>query len=112
MYGFFHVLLVDLVLTQDNFTTYQCDKPHDLGVNMVNFSKILKLMGRDDDIMICHKDDADVLNLVSSDPYSDGGLEFGQSSVLAFLLYPILVSCLRFTLESVLSHCIALHIND
>jgi proliferating cell nuclear antigen len=84
-----HVWLVNLVLTQDNFTAYRCDKPRDLGVNMVNFSKILKLMGRDDDITLRHDDDTDVLNLIFSDPYGDGVSEFGKSSVLVFPLSPI-----------------------
>jgi proliferating cell nuclear antigen len=73
-----HVALVDLVLTQDNFTRYRCDRPCDIGVSLVNLSKVLKLMGRDDDVTLRYVDEADVLNLTFRDPYCDGVSEFGM----------------------------------
>jgi proliferating cell nuclear antigen len=72
-----HVALVELVLTQDNFTHYRCDRPCDIGVSMVNLSKILKLMGRDDNIKLRYEEEADQLNLVFSDPYCNGVSELG-----------------------------------
>jgi proliferating cell nuclear antigen len=73
-----HVALVYLVLTQDNFTRYRCDHPCDIGVSLVNLSKVLKLMGRDDDVTLRYVDEADVLNLTFRDPYCDGVSEFGM----------------------------------
>jgi proliferating cell nuclear antigen len=73
-----HVALVDLVLMQDNFTHYRCDRPCDIGFSLVNLSKVLKLMGRDDDITLRYVDEADTLNLTFRDPYCDGVSEFGM----------------------------------
>jgi proliferating cell nuclear antigen len=73
-----HVALVNLILTQDNFTHYRCDHPCDIGFSLVNLTKVLKLMGHDDDITLCHMDQADTLNLIFRDPYCDGVLEFGM----------------------------------
>jgi proliferating cell nuclear antigen len=73
-----HVALVDLILMQDNFTRYRCDRPCDIGFSLVNLSKVLKLMGRDDDITLRYVDEADILNLTFRDPYCDGVSEFGM----------------------------------
>jgi Proliferating cell nuclear antigen, N-terminal domain len=51
---------------------------------MVNFSKILKLMGRDDDITLQYEEEADQLNLVFSDPYCNGVSELGMCYTLTF----------------------------
>jgi proliferating cell nuclear antigen len=86
-----HVALVNLVLTQDNFEHYRCDKPCNLGVNMMNFSKVLKLMGKDDDLALPHDKKADDLHLTFRDSYVDGVSEFGTCRTGLRLTYSLLI---------------------
>jgi hypothetical protein len=45
---------------------------------MMNFSKVLKLMGKDDDLALRHDEKADDLHLTFHDSYIDGVLKFGM----------------------------------
>ena len=46
-----HVSLVALKINESGFEEYRCDKNITLGINLVDFSKILK-MGKVDDTLI------------------------------------------------------------
>lgn len=46
-----HVSLVSLKINESGFEEYRCDKNITLGINLVDFSKILK-MGKVDDTLI------------------------------------------------------------
>ena len=46
-----HVSLVSLKINESGFEEYRCDKNITLGINLVDFSKILK-MAKVDDILI------------------------------------------------------------
>jgi proliferating cell nuclear antigen len=90
-----HVALVNLVLTQDNFEHYRCDKSCMLGVNMLNFSKVLKLMGKDDDLALRHDEKEDNLHLTFRDSYDDGVSEFGTVHAVLRLAWHacLLIDC-------------------
>ena len=47
-----HVSLVTLAFTEKGFETYKCDKPITLGINLVNFAKILRMAISDDTLTI------------------------------------------------------------
>ena len=58
-----HVALVALLLRADAFDPYRCDHALTLGLNMVNFAKILRCAGNDDHITLRAEDRADTLAL-------------------------------------------------
>ncbi len=47
-----HVSLVALKLNESGFESYRCDKPITLGINLVDFSKILKMALNDDTLTL------------------------------------------------------------
>lgn len=47
-----HVSLVSLKINENGFENYRCDKNITLGVNLVDFAKILKLAKPDDTLTI------------------------------------------------------------
>jgi proliferating cell nuclear antigen len=51
-----HVSLVALKINEGAFEDYRCDKPLTLGINLSDFSKILK-MAKNDDLMILSSDE-------------------------------------------------------
>ena len=58
-----HVSLVSLVLRNDGFRDFRCDRAVSLGLSLVNLSKILKCAGNEDTVTLRAKDDADTLAL-------------------------------------------------
>ena len=59
-----HVALVDVNLSRAAFDHFRCDKPISLGFNGPNMSKILKLMNKDDIVVMKAEDDGDTLTLM------------------------------------------------
>lgn len=59
-----HVSLVDVNLKAAAFDHYRCDKALSLGFNSPNMSKILKMMNRDDIVILKAEDEGDVLSLM------------------------------------------------
>lgn len=51
-----HVSLVSLQMNESGFEEFRCDKPLTLGINLIDFSKILK-MAQNDDLVILKADD-------------------------------------------------------
>jgi len=47
-----HVSLVALKLNESGFEKYRCDKPITLGINLIDFSKILKMANSDDTLTL------------------------------------------------------------
>jgi len=47
-----HVSLVALKLNESGFESYRCDKPITLGINLVDFAKILKMALNDDTLTL------------------------------------------------------------
>ena len=59
-----HVSLVSLNLNGDGFQEYRCDKPMTLGVNLPDFSKILKMSQNDDVIILKAEEEEAYLNII------------------------------------------------
>jgi len=54
-----HVSLVALLLRQEGFESYRCDRSIPLGINIGSMTKILKCAGNDDSVTIKADDDGD-----------------------------------------------------
>ena len=59
-----HVALVSLTLGQNGFESYRADRPMTLGVSIANLSKVLKLAGNEDRIILRADEDATSLNII------------------------------------------------
>lgn len=59
-----HVSLVDVNISVAAFDHYRVDKPLTLGVNCANLSKILKMMNKDDILVMKAEDVGDSLTLM------------------------------------------------
>ena len=59
-----HVSLVSLQLNESGFENYRCDKAITLGINLVDFSKILKMAQNDDVVTLKADDDNSFLNII------------------------------------------------
>jgi len=57
-----HVSLVSMLLQQEGFEQYRCDRGLQLGVNLGSMSKILKCAGNDDSVTLKAKEGADTLD--------------------------------------------------
>lgn len=60
-----HVALVHLLLRDDCFVKYQCERNSILGLNLASLSKILKIVDGGDSLSLRHDDDSDVVTLTS-----------------------------------------------
>lgn len=59
-----HVSLVALQLNEAGFEEYRCDKAITLGINLVDFSKILKMALADDVLTLKADEDNSYLNIL------------------------------------------------
>jgi|SRR3990167_2736485 len=59
-----HVSLVALLLRQEGFETYRCDRPIPLGLNLGAMAKILKCAGNDDSVTIKADDNGDTITFM------------------------------------------------
>jgi len=59
-----HVALVSFSLASAAFDHYRCDRPLALGLNSGNVSKIFKMMGNDDIVILKAEDDGEALTLM------------------------------------------------
>mmetsp|Transcript_15627 Transcript_15627/g.21599 ORF Transcript_15627/g.21599 Transcript_15627/m.21599 type:complete len:264 (+) Transcript_15627:108-899(+) len=66
-----HVSLVALLLRNDGFEHYRCDKPLSMGMNLVNMSKMLKCAGNDDIITMKAEDEGDAVTFMFESPKQD-----------------------------------------
>ncbi|KAH9600851.1 Proliferating cell nuclear antigen [Trypanosoma melophagium] len=60
-----HVALVHMLLRDDCFTKYQCERNSILGLNLASLSKVLKIIEASDSLTLRHEDDCDVVTLTS-----------------------------------------------
>lgn len=58
-----HVSLVALQLNEGGFEEYRCDKPMTLGINLTDFSKILKMALSDDVLTLKADEENSYLNI-------------------------------------------------
>lgn len=72
-----HVSLVAVSLSQSAFDHYRCDRTLSLGFNSNNMSKILKMMGRDDILILKAEDDGDVMTMMFENPKTETIADFG-----------------------------------
>jgi proliferating cell nuclear antigen PCNA len=59
-----HVSLVAVSLKSSEFETYRCDRTLSLGMNTANMSKIFKMMGKDDALVLKAEDEGDNLTIM------------------------------------------------
>jgi proliferating cell nuclear antigen len=60
-----HVALVHMLLRDDCFVKYQCERNSILGLNLASLSKVLKIVDNNDSLSLRHDDDSDVVTLTS-----------------------------------------------
>lgn len=66
-----HVCLCAVLLRQDSFDPYRCDRNITLGLNCTTMSKILKCAGNDESICLRAEDNADNVTFVYEKPNQD-----------------------------------------
>jgi proliferating cell nuclear antigen len=59
-----HVSLVSLQLNENGFEEFRCDKPMTLGINLVDFSKILKMANNNDVVTLKADEENSFLNIL------------------------------------------------
>jgi len=93
-----HVALVDVNLNSSAFSKFRCDKPMSLGFNGPNFSKILKLMNKDDTLVMKAEDDGDSLTLMFEN--DDDAKTIADFGTLLLIRKPRLLCCCSIVLSS------------
>lgn len=73
-----HVSLVSVQLSAAAFDHYRCDRQLNLGINSANMSKVFKMMGADDIVVLKAEDDGDVLSLMFESTKSETIADFGK----------------------------------
>jgi proliferating cell nuclear antigen len=63
-----HVSLVSLLMRDDGFEFYRCDRSLSLGLNLASITKVLKCAGNDDIITLKAEDQGDSLTLMFESP--------------------------------------------
>lgn len=71
-----HVALVAVKLGNDGFSSYRCDRPVTLGVNLNSLTKVLKCAKDNDIVTLKASDDGDILNLTYEGARSDRIAEY------------------------------------
>jgi proliferating cell nuclear antigen len=71
-----HVSLVFLMLRNDGFQHFRCDRSLQLGMNLAALGKILKCAGNDDSVTIEAQDDADSVSFVFESETKDKVSDF------------------------------------
>jgi proliferating cell nuclear antigen len=59
-----HVSLVSLQLHESGFEEYRCDKPMTLGINLLDFAKILKMAQNNDLLTLKADEENSYLNIL------------------------------------------------
>jgi proliferating cell nuclear antigen len=71
-----HVSLCAMVMRNEGFDHFRCDKPLSLGINTVNLGKLLKCAGNDDVITLKSEEQTDNLTMHFESPSGDRISEF------------------------------------
>ncbi len=77
-----HVSLVSLLMRDDGFEFYRCDRSLSLGLNLASITKVLKCAGNDDIITLKAEDQGDSLTLMFESPCKLSPLNSVQFSSL------------------------------
>jgi proliferating cell nuclear antigen len=94
-----HCALVDVTLQAAAFDHYRCDKPQSLGIKPPNFSKIMKMMNKDDVLVLKADDDGDTLTMMFESNQNNKTIaDFGKCDTVCSL-----PSLCRATLAHVLT---------
>jgi proliferating cell nuclear antigen len=82
-----HCALVDVNLQASAFDHYRCDKSLALGIKPPNFSKILKMMNKDDILILKADDDGDTLTMMFESSKDNKTIaDFGACCRLLYLV--------------------------
>lgn len=73
-----HVSLVAMSLTSSAFDHFRCDRTLSLGFNSKNMSSILKMMGKDDTLIMKAEDNGDTLTMMFENPKTETIADFGE----------------------------------
>ena len=73
-----HVSLVAMQLSSAAFDHFRCDRPLALGINNANMSKILKMMGKEDILVLKAEDDGDKLMMMFENEKTGTIADFGK----------------------------------
>ena len=73
-----HVSLVSMSLNAAAFELFRCDRTLSLGFNSENMSKILKMMGKEDALVLKADDDGDTLTLMFENDKTQCMADFGE----------------------------------
>jgi proliferating cell nuclear antigen len=76
-----HVALVSLNLSMEGFESYRCDQNVVLGINIANFSKVLKLSDPADSITLQADQDPSTLKLIFENPKTQRSTEFSLNLI-------------------------------
>lgn len=71
-----HVSLVAVSIGSNAFDHYRCDRPLSLGFNSVNMSKIFKMMGKEDVVVLKAEDEPDNLTMMFESTKTDTIADF------------------------------------
>ena len=72
-----HVSLVAVSLSAAAFDHFRCDRTLSLGFNSANMSKILKMMGKEDILILKAEDEGDVMTMMFENPKTETIADFG-----------------------------------
>ena len=99
-----HVSLVAVSLTAPAFSHFRCDRTRSLGFNSANMSKVLKMMGKEDQIVLKAEDQGDTLVMMFENEKTGTIADFGefnmQFSVIAALVSAHALSCVTIQSSS------------
>jgi proliferating cell nuclear antigen len=76
-----HVALVSLVMRDEGFEHYRCDRSLSLGLNFASITKVLKCAANEDVITLKAEDEGDTLTLMFESP-SKSSYNSSNSAVL------------------------------
>lgn len=74
-----HVSLVAISLSSGAFDQFRCDKPITLGFNTPNMSKVMKMMNKDDILVLKAEDDGEKLMMMFESDQGGTIADFGKS---------------------------------
>ena len=66
-----HVSLVSLIMRDEGFEHFRCDRSLSLGINLASITKVLKCAGNDDSVTLKAEDQCDQLTLMFESPNQD-----------------------------------------
>ena len=87
-----HVSLVAIQLQANAFEQFRCDRNLSLGFNSENMAKVLKMMGKEDELVLKAEDDGDSLIMMFENDKAGTIADFGMSLLSLFCLFALSLS--------------------